>query len=552
MIHIFKFYYLTTDFFGNAQKTNMTSKLSEFEYDIFISYRHNDNKYEKWVTDFVTKLRQELLATCKGHINIYFDENPHDGLLETHDVDRSLAGKLNSKIFIPIVSQTYCDLESFAWKHEFKAFKEMAANSQYGLQLKLPSGNVASRILPVKIHDIDHEDVKLLETELDGVLRSIDFIYKNQGVNRPLRSEDGQLANNLNHTIYRNQINKVANAIKELIAGFKNFDRLSSKPTTGAITDSPYTATVPENLSYQVVDTGGNDKTSIFLAWTSSDLKSKREEIGLILKKAGFHVLPGLDCPADEEEFMSKCKEMIAKCDCSLHILSGEFGRRFEIDDDKSFPQFQLEEAKSVTETGNPKFKSFIWYTPDPERPIKSVQEEFIKNIRNNITRSMTFSNSAGPMPLVDDIRSMMKKEEAIVFDTEDTDIFFIFNQQDELDAQTITDFISNEYPIEIMNILPDGEEEYKELSAQQIPKSKLAVVYFKYAADWAIPFIKQVWKSVGGASSPTHLMLVGEDEPVSNKARSFKAPKVMTTITSKKDVAAQIKKVYTHVINLD
>ena len=140
-----------------------------------------------------------------------------------------------------------------------------------------------------------------------------------------------------------------------------------------------------------------------------------------------------------------------------------------------------------------------------------------------------------------------MKKKEEVVLDTKDTDIFFIFNQQDELDAQSITDMISNEFPVEIMNILPEGEEEYKMLSAQQIPKSKLAVVYFKYAADWAIPFIKQVWKSVGGASSPTHMMLVGEDEPVANRARIFKAPKVITTITSKDDVTEEIKKVYVY-----
>ena len=155
-------------------------------------------------------------------------------------------------------------------------------------------------------------------------------------------------------------------------------------------------------------------------------------------------------------------------------------------------------------------------------------------------------------MPLVDDMRSMMKKEEEVILDTTDTDIFFIFNQQDEMDAQSITDFISNEYPVEIMNILPDGEEEYKLLSTQQIPRSKLAVVYFKYAADWAIPFIKQVWKSVGGASSPTHMMLVGEDEPVTNRARTFKAPMVVTTITSKQDVPDEIKKVFSHVLKLD
>ena len=41
----------------------MHSIVPGYEYDIFISYRHNDNKYDGWVTEFVEKLNQELDAT---------------------------------------------------------------------------------------------------------------------------------------------------------------------------------------------------------------------------------------------------------------------------------------------------------------------------------------------------------------------------------------------------------------------------------------------------------------------------------------------------------
>ena len=163
----------------------------------------------------------------------------------------------------------------------------------------------------------------------------------------------------------------------------------------------------------------------------------------------------------------------------------------------------------------------------------------------------MMFSNSLGPMQLVDDIRVVMMKETIQALDIHETDIFFIFNQQDEADASRITDLISAEYTVEVMNILPDGEAEYREMSAQQIPKSKLAVIYFKYAADWALPFIKQVWKQVGGASSPTPLMLIGEDDPESNKARSFKAPKVVSSIVPKDSVPGTVKKVYIQTLNI-
>ena len=93
----------------------------------------------------------------------------------------------------------------------------MASVDRFGRDLKLRNGNFSSRILCVRIHELEPEDVILIEGELGGALRSIDFIYKSPGVNRPLRYNEEEAKSNINHTLYRDQINKVANAIKELI-----------------------------------------------------------------------------------------------------------------------------------------------------------------------------------------------------------------------------------------------------------------------------------------------------------------------------------------------
>src|SRR5258706_5247607 len=201
----------------------MPSLIPGYEYDIFISYRQKDNKYDGWVSEFVSNLKKELEATFKDEVSVYFDENPHDGLLETHQVGQSLSPKIRSVIFIPIVSQTYCDPKSFAWQNEFLAFNKMAKDDSFGREVKLSSGNVASRVLPVKIHDLDKEDKAMLEQALGGVLRSVEFIHRSVGVNRPLKPNDDR-AENLNRTYYRDQINKVANAIKEIINGLNSLD----------------------------------------------------------------------------------------------------------------------------------------------------------------------------------------------------------------------------------------------------------------------------------------------------------------------------------------
>ena len=202
----------------------MSSIIPGYEYDIFISYRQKDNKGDRWVSEFVEALKTELESTFKEEVSVYFDFNPHDGLLETHDVDASLKEKLKCLVFIPVISRTYCDPKSFAWENEFKAFIEQASKDTFGLKVKVPGGNVANRVLPVQIHELDPEDKDLLEKELGGVLRGIEFIYKEPGVNRPLTQGDEE-KRNLNNTRYRNQINKVANAIKEIITGLRNSGR---------------------------------------------------------------------------------------------------------------------------------------------------------------------------------------------------------------------------------------------------------------------------------------------------------------------------------------
>jgi hypothetical protein len=518
-----------------SQKLTNSSIMPGYDYDIHISYRFNDNKYDGWVSEFVEKINQELSATLKDKLTIYLDKNPEDKREALQNEDESAAQKINSLIFIPVISQTYCDVNSTVWKNEFRIFQNEIKNDNIGSNIKLNNGNTASRVIPVKIHDIDTEDVKLLESELSGGLRSIDFIYREEGVNRPLRPVDDDKQLTTLRPMYRNQINKLANAIKEIISGIKQnqkgttVEQPSYQPTARQIVPNVMATSISAAIKVAVID---RQRPNIYLAWTSNDLKESREEMAIILQKAGFNVLPTVDCPADDETFKQKTAEEMKRCVCSLHMLSGEF----------------MEAKNKIGATGSD-FNVFVWQSPNSESSVKPAQQNFIKYIRNNITRNMMFSNSQGPMQLVDDMRVVMMKQDAKVYDSKDTDIYFIFNQQDEQEAMLIVDELSLEYPVETLNILPEGEDSYREMSSQQIPKSKLAVVYFKYAADWALPFIKQIWKQVGGASSPTPMFLVGESDPQSNLARNFRAPRVTSSIVPKETIPMEVKKEYSKLI---
>jgi integrase len=195
----------------------MASLIPGYEYDIFISYRQKDNKGDRWVSEFVEALKTELESTFKEEISVYFDINPHDGLLETQDVDASLQDKLKCLIFIPIISRTNCDPKSFAWEHEFQAFVERTSRDQYGLKVKLPNGNVSSRVLPVRIHDLDASDIKVCESVLGTVLRGVEFIYKEPGVNKPLTGKNGQI----DQVFVRKSGDDDSIAFREKCEGFK-------------------------------------------------------------------------------------------------------------------------------------------------------------------------------------------------------------------------------------------------------------------------------------------------------------------------------------------
>ena len=270
--------------------------------------------------------------------------------------------------------------------------------------------------------------------------------------------------------------------------------------------------------------------SKVFLPWMP-DNPLQRLEMADIMIHAGLEVLPLTECPRDELDFIQAVKNSISDADCSVHIINTFYGKTLETDTNLSFSWFQFNETKKII-SSKPDFKIFIWYPSqivgDEKEPR---QEEFINELRHGITSNMVFTSIASPIQLVDDIRSMMEKDVQTHFDVNNTELFVMFNELDEGEAEGIIDMLRDIISVEKLNVVLDSDIDYSELCFQQIGKSKLAVVYFKETSDWALPFVQQVWKKVGGASTSTPILLIGDEDPDTNRNMIFKAPKVVSLI---------------------
>lgn len=282
---------------------------------------------------------------------------------------------------------------------------------------------------------------------------------------------------------------------------------------------------------------------TVFLSYAPEE---KRSELKSILERAGMKVISGGDTEYGQNS--EDTKMLLDAADCSLHILDPHVSQESLISIAKN--QFNLAKIQSENKPG---FKIFIWQTGSiTEQVRKSKQAEFINEILNSVSDNMYYTDVGSMIQLVDDIRSMLESKQKVEYNTKAADVFLIFNQLDESEAAEITDMLSDIVPVERLCIIQDSDEDYSELCAQQIGSSKIAVVYFKFSSDWALPFTQQIWKKIGGASSHTPILLIGDEVPNENKTKKINAPKIICLIVAGELIPLEIKVQYDKVIGIN
>lgn len=286
------------------------------------------------------------------------------------------------------------------------------------------------------------------------------------------------------------------------------------------------------------------ESKTIYLAYTTPDMEQMREELMFTLFKAGFKILPLGEPEADEESLKRKIDNDLKQCKSSIHLIGAEYGKTLSTEGGISIAKYQYSKAKELLATSS-NFRIFVWHPETGRQILDTKQLDLINDLQNNIEANMTYTNTPSSIQLADDLRSMMEVTDKPQIQLNNTEIFFISNLLDDLTAEEITDMLSDVTQIEKLSIEQDSDTDYAELSSQQINKSKLAVVYFKDSADWAIPFAQQIWKKIGGAAAKTPILVIGDEDPDTNKNKGFKAPKVISMVMAGELIPLEIKVQY-------
>lgn len=241
----------------------------------------------------------------------------------------------------------------------------------------------------------------------------------------------------------------------------------------------------------------------VFLAATTDDIASARNDMREILQKAGIEIV---EC-TDKEDPTPRMQA----ADCSLHILGNEDIYTPQASGFNKPAGIQYQIAKTLC---GQNFKMFIW---NPSGII-NTNNAYINNIRRDIIENTIYCDKLSPIVFVEDLRTIMNIKQKAAKQHEATDIFFMYNELDSETASGIFNMLKDFQKVTRLALSMASNVDYNTYIREQLTSSKIGVVYYNYAEDWAVSFARQVWKDTGGSSSNTPLLVAGNSEHANEK----------------------------------
>lgn len=285
-------------------------------------------------------------------------------------------------------------------------------------------------------------------------------------------------------------------------------------------------------------------KIKVFVCEVSQDLIMLKDRLVKVLSRAGMEVLYlDMNQISGNQDLIDKNKSLLNAADCSVHILGNQSINNTPQNGEITLVEYQLQQAQNRKNSEWRDFKIFIWHPSFIEDNSENEEDDsFINSVRQGIMHNMIYSNRDSVVSFVEDIRSVMFGGKPVKFDTEKTDVFFIYNGIDQDTASEILSLLTDVMDVKTLEIVLSKDIDYSELVVQQTQKSKLVVIYYKNTAEWALPFVQQVWKKIGGASSTAPILFIGDANIQANHKVIFDAPKVISQVVLQEIIPIEIK----------
>lgn len=434
----------------------------EFDPDVFISYAHIDNRtlsteQKGWISrlheDLKTRLAQllgeepEIWCDPKLQGNDYFD-------------DKILQTLFRAAVLVAIFTPRYVKSE---WcLKEINQFIR-AAEKKVGLRI-----DNKCRILKVIKTPIDDYPV-----ELKDVLTSL-----------------------LGYEFF--EIDPVKQRTREFIPGF------------GASIDRKFVE-ILDDLAHDICDLlkrmKGEGPVSVapsgpcvYLAVTTSDLKSERDQIRRDLQTRGYTVLPDSELPLSAPEFQDAIKRDLARSVLSVHLV-GEHYALVPEGAERSVVELQYHMAaeRSKRELG---FSRLVWL-PAQLTPEDSRQQCFIALLQND--PDLQSRDDVLQIPLEDlkttilDRLRAPEKAQAPAIKAGISRIYLLFDQRDSDSAITLYNHLYDQ-GFEVLKPLFEGDE--AEISEEHRENLKIcdgALIYWGHAGEaWLRGKVRDLIKAPG------------------------------------------------------
>ncbi|MEP7107932.1 MAG: TIR domain-containing protein [Ferruginibacter sp.] len=326
----------------------------KFEQDVFISYAHLDDKpidegAKGWITEFHSLLETRLEQTIGRDINIWRDERLTGNEVFTPEIESHIP-KL--KLMVSIITPRY--IESDWCKKELDAFYQ-AASYTGGVNI----GN-KSRIFKIIKTPVDREKIELLPEKLHRLFDEIldyKFYIQDPGTGKFRELRRGNWVDN---KIQQEYMDKLEDVVQDMANLIKKINSTEINTT---------------------------EKRKIYLAETTYDLQSYRDNLARELQEGGFIVLPNMNLPNFINNFIADVEKYIDQSVLSVHLISNTNYAAQPEGSEKSIVIIQNEIAANKSETNN--LSRLIWLPPagvnsTTNQKMIDHQKTFVDDLRTN------------------------------------------------------------------------------------------------------------------------------------------------------------------------